>query len=73
MTSGKTREREDREERETKTRGRMGDFRKFGNEELKLKFHGGRERDNRRNGRKKGRGKEENEEERGIKRVKETS
>ena len=73
MTSGKTREREDREKRETKTRGRMGDCRKFRNEELKLKFHEGRERDNQRNGRKKGRGKEEKEEERGNKRVKETS
>ena len=51
----------------------MGDCRKFGNEELKLKFHGGRERDNWRNGRKKGRGKEENEEERGNKRLKEMS
>ena len=71
--SGKTRGREDREERGTKMIGRMGDCRKFGNEELKLKFHVGRERYNRRNGRKKGRGKEENEEEQENKRVKEKS
>ena len=54
-------------------RGGMGDCRKFGNKELKLKFNGGRERDYRRNGRKKGRGKEENEEEQENERVKEKS
>ena len=42
---GKTRERENREGRETKTRGRMGYCRKFGNEELEFKFRGGRERE----------------------------